>query len=239
MRLKTGKLEYWRNLKAALEEVVPFYERVNTAISFGGAWRWRVIGLQILPIRGGVILDAGIGPGNMACAAAKILRPRIIIGLDPSIKMLKEAKEASWRCGEVDFHLVQGIFEALPFRAGVFDVALCGFALRDAIDLESSLAELSRSLSTRGRLLIIEIGKPDNPLARGVYRVYWRFIATLVARIAARWTARGNPWRWLAVTYDNLPQNRLLELMISRSLKVDRKCSNFGFVNLVIAEKTE
>ncbi len=195
------------------------------------------MGLERLAIRGGVLLDAGVGPGNMSASAIGILSPQVVVGLDSSQKMLKETGK---RLRETDLLLVRGVFEALPFRAEVFSATVCGFSLRDALDLEGALIEFRRVLSRRGKLLIVDVGKPDNPLARYIYGLYWRFVVPLLARVATRWTARSNPWSWLAITYKDLPQNNHLEEVIARSVgKIDRRDSYLGFVNLIIAERTE
>jgi demethylmenaquinone methyltransferase/2-methoxy-6-polyprenyl-1,4-benzoquinol methylase len=238
--LASERIDHWKELTAALEEAIPFYEHVNTLISLGRAQRWRVRGLKGISTKGGILLDAGIGPGNMSAAAIEILAPQAVVGLDPSPKMLRETKETGKRLRGADLHLVRGIFETLPFRAGVFSAVVCGFSLRDALDLEGALSEFRRALSRRGKLLIIDIGKPDNPLARFIYKRYLRIIVPLLARVATRWMTKGNPWNWLALTYEDLPQNNRIEGIITHSFgKVDRRGSHFGFVNRIIAERAE
>jgi len=229
------RIKHWRGLIAALEEVIPFYERVNFLLSFGKAQRWRAMGLERLTTGRGAILDAGIGPGNMSAAAIQTLSPRAIIGLDSSLKMLKEAHTS---LKEADF--LQGVFESLPFKAGVLDAVLCGFSLRDALNLEESLIEFRRVLSERGELLVVDVGKPDNPLIRRTYELYWRFVVPLLARVAARWMARSNPWGWLVLTYRALPQNsRLRQTIACHFGKVDMRRSRFGLVNLIVAVRAE
>ena len=54
------------------------------------------------------------------------------------------------------------VFEYMPFREGIFDAVLCGYSLRDSIHLQQAIKEMHRVLKVRGRLIIIDLGKPDN-----------------------------------------------------------------------------
>jgi len=69
---------------------------------------------------------------------------------------------------------VQGDALRLPFADAAFDAALCGFALRNFAALPPVFAELARVLRPGGRLGLLEVDEPKNPLVRAGHRPYSR-----------------------------------------------------------------
>lgn len=127
------------------------------------------------------LLDVAIGTGQVARAATRILgQPRGVVGLDPSIGMLREARKV--HAGP----LVQGRAEEIPLRDGVFDMLSMGFALRHVTTLESAFAEYRRVLKPGGRLLMLEISRPRSAVIRWAIRVYFKQVLPLIIRIGTR-----------------------------------------------------
>jgi demethylmenaquinone methyltransferase/2-methoxy-6-polyprenyl-1,4-benzoquinol methylase len=75
---------------------------------------------------------------------------------------------------------VQGIFECLPFRDGVFDGAVSGFAVRDAHDLRKALNRLSQVIKPGGRFALCDLGKPDQPLKEVIVALYLRTMPSVI-----------------------------------------------------------
>jgi len=67
-------------------------------------------------------------------------------------------KVAQTRCKGRNVELAAGDFEALPFRSGSFDRALCLNALHHAPKPGQALREIARVLNDRGLLVLIEPG---------------------------------------------------------------------------------
>ena len=165
---------YWPEVMGALEEIIPVYDRVNRLISAGRACRHRSAGVAGRLRPGDAVLDAGSGFGNMSRAALAERGDISITMCDPLVPMLRRAGGRR-ACG---------LFEHLPFRAGSFDAAMCGYSLRDAVDLGAALAELHRVLRPGGRLVVVDIGKPDNALVRAGVAGYLRFAVPLIGLAA-------------------------------------------------------
>src|SRR6185503_14199533 len=81
--------------------------------------------------------------------------------------------------------LSSGIFECMPFRDGMFDAVLCGYSLRDAIQLPQAIGEMHRVLKTGGRLVIVDLGKPDNSVTRAFVSMYLKYLLAIFAYLAA------------------------------------------------------
>jgi demethylmenaquinone methyltransferase/2-methoxy-6-polyprenyl-1,4-benzoquinol methylase len=124
------------------------------------------------------VLDVATGTGQVARAAARILGgPRGVVGLDPSIGMLREARKVHGG------PLVLGRAEAIPLRDDTFDMLSMGFALRHVATLETAFAEYRRVLKPGGRLLLLEVSRPRSAVIRWAIRIYFQHVLPLIIRI--------------------------------------------------------
>ncbi len=159
-----------------------------------------------------------------------------LICLDYSTKMLKTGRI---RNRNRDRGLIRGLFESLPIRDGVLSFTTAAFALRDSIHKEKVLREIRRVLKIEGVLLVVDIGKPNNPVVRGIFSLYMRHIVPILGGLAAGYGYR-NPWSLLYRTYDLLPVNLRLQEMMERTLghaKLEELA--FGGLIIALAEKRE
>ena len=101
-----------------------------------------------------------------------------MIGVDPSIGMLRESRKAP--AGP----LVFGRAEDLPFRSDTFDMLSMGFALRHVRSLEVAFREYWRVLKPGGRMLLLEVSRPPTVVGRAMLRTYLQRILPLMARFS-------------------------------------------------------
>jgi demethylmenaquinone methyltransferase / 2-methoxy-6-polyprenyl-1,4-benzoquinol methylase len=83
--------------------------------------------------------------------------------------------------------LLEGKGEALPCADASFDFVCMGYALRHVEDLRKLFGEFRRVLKPDGRVLILEITRPKNPVALPLMRFYMQ---KLVPRLG--WLRRRN-----------------------------------------------
>ncbi len=172
--------DVWRETQDALMKIIPFYAKGNRVISLGRDAGYRREGIVAAVKTGDVVMDLGCGPGTMSA----ILLDSVgdvgnLVLTDPLMPMLKAAKI---RVPRSPSRFVNGLFESLPFRNEIFDVVMCGFSLRDAQNYRAAVEEIGRVLKRDGgRLLIVDLGKPDNRLLRWLIGLYFRFIAGFLA----------------------------------------------------------
>lgn len=99
------------------------------------------------PESGKLYLDIGCGTGNYTIALAK--RGISLWGIDPSEKMLNEAKsknpEVHWQIGSA---------ENIPLQDDLFDGAIATLTIHHWNDLNTSFKELHRVLKSGSRLVI-------------------------------------------------------------------------------------
>ena len=169
MSRRPGLQKKWARVVNSLQEIVPSYEKASSRIALFHDKEMRREAVGFATEGGRLVLDLGAGPGPMSrLVVARGCRPVL---LDVSRQMLKAA-------GFPDS--VQGVFEALPFRPGAFDGAVSGFALRDALDLDSAVGELVRVLRPGGRLGFCDLGKPDSPLKGVLVACYLRVAPVVI-----------------------------------------------------------
>jgi demethylmenaquinone methyltransferase/2-methoxy-6-polyprenyl-1,4-benzoquinol methylase len=121
-------------------------------------------------------------------------------------------------------HLIRACFEELPFRPNSLDAAVTAYALRDSTNLKKAIDQYATSIKNEGRLAIVELGKPDNVVKGFFATIYVRLIAPLIAKIIISNRLKGNPWRMISPTYQNLPTTRrLLEMLEARFDLLERK----------------
>jgi demethylmenaquinone methyltransferase/2-methoxy-6-polyprenyl-1,4-benzoquinol methylase len=78
---------------------------------------------------------------------------------------------------------VRGDAQDLPFAEDSFDIVTVGYGLRNLASWETGLREMQRVAKPGGRLLVLEFGKPDNPLWRGLYSSYLRLFVPVFGRL--------------------------------------------------------
>jgi demethylmenaquinone methyltransferase/2-methoxy-6-polyprenyl-1,4-benzoquinol methylase len=131
-------------------------------------------------------LDVGCGTGVLAAHAQDLAAPgRRVVGLDPSLGMLQRARLRGVR------QLVRAIGERLPFPDAAFDLLSMGYALRHVADLRATFAEFRRVLRPGGKLLLLEITRPEGRLARRLLG----FHLGRVVPVLARWRGGRDPQR--------------------------------------------
>ena len=158
-----GLGSYWGEVIDVLQEIIPVYDKVNSYISLGKDSEHRKRAIKGRIKNGDKVLDAGSGFGNMSKTALDIANGNISVMLyDPILPMIKNTD----RLFEEKPEATCGVFEHVPFQDEQFDVILSGYSLRDAISLKIAISEMHRILKKDGKWIIVDLGKPDNPIIR-------------------------------------------------------------------------
>lgn len=166
-------------VQAMFAEIAPRYDFLNRFLSFGIDRRWRKRLLRELAMKEGQeVLDLCCGTGDLALAFQKL--GCRTVGADFTAAMLagaqhKElAKQVRW---------VQADAQALPFADDQFDAVTIAFGIRNVESPPQAMRESLRVLRPGGRLAVLEFFRIPNPLWRGMFRFYFRFILPLLAKV--------------------------------------------------------
>jgi demethylmenaquinone methyltransferase/2-methoxy-6-polyprenyl-1,4-benzoquinol methylase len=183
--------ERHRFVRRIFDDTAADYDRIEKVLAFGtGPW-YRGQALQRARLRPGAqVLDVGIGTGLVAREALKIIGPAgRLVGVDPSPGMM----------GQVHLpgvELLAGRAEALPRPDASCDFLSMGYALRHLSDLSAAFAEFHRVLRPGGRLLVLEITRPQGQLATLALKTYMRAVVPTIARVVARQHKTSELWRY-------------------------------------------
>jgi len=185
------------------------YDRFDRIFAFGTGSRYRREALQRAGLAPGMrMLDVAVGTGLVAKEAVHIVGDLGgVTGVDPSPGMMSVAATGG-------LALVRGRAETLPFAAGSFDFLVLGFALRHLVDLEKVFLEFRRVLKPGGRLLILEITRPQGRIAAVMLRTYLRGVAPFIARLFGRDAYTPTLYRYFWDTIEAcVPPDRVMATM--------------------------
>ena len=160
------------------------YDLVNDVMSFGMHRKWKRETVRLAlhgPNGGARLLDLCCGTGDMSFYAEEI-GTRRVVGADFTIPMLSVGRRRA-RAGGRRTIFVAADALSLPFRDESFDAITVGYGLRNIADPRAALAEMRRVLAPGGRAVVLDFGKPDNPIARGLYIGYLRTMMPAVGLV--------------------------------------------------------
>jgi demethylmenaquinone methyltransferase/2-methoxy-6-polyprenyl-1,4-benzoquinol methylase len=228
-----GLGSYWGEVIDVLRDIIPVYDKVNSYISLGKDKKHRIRGIKGRVEKGNSILDAGSGFGNMSKTAVEVVGSEIQITLyDPLVPMLLQTSKFFDKKPD----LTSGVFEHIPFQDEEFDAVLCGYSLRDAINLRIAISEIHRVLKKGGRFVIVDLGKPDEAVIRLGVSFYLRAILPIIALIAGG--RLGLKFATLYGTYKRWPKNKKLEsLLLEKFSRVEFEKDMMGGAIIVAAYK--
>jgi demethylmenaquinone methyltransferase/2-methoxy-6-polyprenyl-1,4-benzoquinol methylase len=172
------------------------YDLVNDVMSFGMHRKWKReavrLALDGTAQRPARVLDLCCGTGDMSFLAEE-LGAASVVGADFTVPMLSVARR---RAREERHHPAFMAADALqlPFRDGTFDAITVGYGLRNVADPGEALREMRRVLASAGRAVILDFGKPDNPIASSLYFAYLKTMMPAVG-----WIFHGDPQTYLYI----------------------------------------
>ena len=146
------------------DAIAPRYDLVNRIMTFRLDTRWRKIAVRKLALsRGARVLDLASGTGDLCVNLRKAgLHP---LSFDMSFGMLAADHSNAPR--------VQADILRLPIATESVDGVTCGFALRNLVDLNVFFQEIARVTKSGGRIALLDVSTPTNPLIRWGNSVYF------------------------------------------------------------------
>jgi SAM-dependent methyltransferase len=117
------------------------------------------------------ILDIGCGTGTLAIEAARAAEGVRVTGLDADPSILKRARRKA-AGAELEISFDEGMSTELPYADASFDLVLSTLFFHHLPDeaKQRSAAELLRVLRPGGRVVVGDLGRPQDPLMRVAVR---------------------------------------------------------------------
>ncbi len=180
------------------------------------------------------ILDVATGTGLVAEAAARVLGSgKDITCVDPSRGMLSKVAAKV-----PDATVLIGRADALPVPDAQYDFLTMGYALRHVGDLEVAFREYLRALKPGGKVLILEVTKPQSGFRAWLFRAYFKNIYPALTRLFTRSAEAKDMMLYFWETMDAFvpPEQVLAALRNAGFERVERK-SLMGLFSEYIAIK--
>lgn len=213
-------------VRSMFDTIAPRYDMVNRIMSFRMDVGWRRRARKSLELRSGsVVLDLACGTGDFCVDLAKHgHRP---IGIDLSFGMLAAAR--------TDAPLAQGDLLQLPIADGGVDAAVCGFALRNLVELSPFFRELHRVVRPGGRVALLDVSQPDNGIMRWGHGIYFNRIVPQVGGLLSDRSAYAYLPR--SVSYLPPPSEMVSMLQGAGLIEVERAQLSGGITQLLTATR--
>jgi demethylmenaquinone methyltransferase/2-methoxy-6-polyprenyl-1,4-benzoquinol methylase len=213
-------------VRAMFDTIAPRYDLVNRLMTFGMDRGWRRRAVQDLALdRSARVLDVACGTGDLCRdLTAAGYRP---IGIDLSYGMLHHAATAA--------PLVHGDALSMPLASGSIDGAISGFALRNFVELPALFAELARVVRPGGRVTLLDVATPANPVLRLGHRAYFGRVVPLVGGALSD----GSAYRYLPRSVAYLPTTAEILAMLRAAGfdAVERRLLSGGITQLFAATR--
>jgi len=167
--------EHVEKVDALFASIAARYNLINDIQSLGlhRFWKQRIVKMSSL-VEGERVLDICCGTGDLVMRLAK--QSDLVVGLDMNSPMLKVALNQLQKSNTNSANLFQADALSLPFNDSSFDLVTIAYGLRNLSDHQHGLREISRILKPRGRVLILDFGKPPNRFIRKLYYLYLKLV---------------------------------------------------------------
>ena len=162
-------------IRKLFDNIAGDYDRLNHILSLNIDKSWRrkavkEIADTVEPLN---ILDEACGTCDFTIEIVKgAPQGSKVTGIDLSEGMLQIGREKCRKEG-ITAELQTGDCEAMPYDEGTFDRIGVAFGVRNFENLPKGLTEMLRVLKPGGKLVILELSIPRNPIIRWCYKLYF------------------------------------------------------------------
>ncbi len=232
-RTPQEKEKYVRDLFSSLEH---HYDPMNRYMSLGLDMKWRRKAIRLAGFReNSTLLDMAIGTGDLTMAAFDHVRDASIVGLDFCRPLLLRAEEKlSGSNNHRPVALIQGNGLNMPFKDHYFDGVFTGFSLRNVTDVESLFKEFYRVTKPGGKMVTLEMMRPDNFLTKFIFEIHVKRVVPMLGKLFSEYP---DAYTYLPLSIENFyTAAELADLMENTGWKdVIYHKMMFGFIAAHIA----
>ena len=175
-------------VREMFDSIAPAYDLMNRLMSFGLHRRWLAKAVREVASAAPVaVLDVATGTADVAIAIARNLPDASVSGVDLSEGMIKVGREKVAKAGlSGRITLTQGDCMALDIPDNSFDAVTVAYGVRNFERLADGYREMLRVLRPGGKLTVIELSTPRNPIVKPFYKFYTRCVIPLVGKMVSK-----------------------------------------------------
>jgi demethylmenaquinone methyltransferase/2-methoxy-6-polyprenyl-1,4-benzoquinol methylase len=203
--------EFASDVRGMFDRIAGVYDLMNSAMTAGLHHQWRQRAVDRAELGpGSDALDVCCGTGDLALELRRRIGPDgRVVGCDFSEPMLEIARRKS---GEEGLPVEFGWADALdlPYGDRSFDAVTIGFGARNLADLDRGLSEMGRVLRPGGRLVILEITRPQREPLATFYSLWFDRLVPVIGSLAGDAEA----YSYLPSSVRSFPEPERLAAMI-------------------------
>jgi demethylmenaquinone methyltransferase / 2-methoxy-6-polyprenyl-1,4-benzoquinol methylase len=206
-----GSEEFANQVRGMFDRIAGVYDVMNSAMTAGLHHQWRQRAVERAEVGpGSDALDVCCGTGDLALELRRRIGPDgRVVGCDFSEPMLELARRKSGEQGlPVEFGWADAL--ELPYGDASFDAVTVGFGARNLADLGRGLSEMARVLRPDGRLVILEITRPQREPLAAFYSLWFDRIVPVIGTFAGDTEA----YSYLPNSVRSFPEPRELAAMM-------------------------
>jgi len=181
------------NVRKMFDSIASDYDNLNHLLSLGVDKLWRARAMKSISDmdRNQRILDIACGTGDFSLDMARAAKRKGIIchvtGADISAGML-EVMERKVAMAGLQHSIFWSVADAenLPFPDNSFDCVTIAFGIRNFEHREKALKEILRVMRPDGKLVILELSMPGNPIVRFFYKPYFTKVMPFVGGLLSK-----------------------------------------------------
>jgi demethylmenaquinone methyltransferase/2-methoxy-6-polyprenyl-1,4-benzoquinol methylase len=177
--------QFASDVRGMFDRIAGVYDLMNSAMTAGLHHQWRHRAVDRAEVGPGCdALDVCCGTGDLALELRRRIGPDgRVVGCDFSEPMLELARHKSGEAGlPIEFGWADAL--ELPYGDRSFDAVTIGFGARNLSDLDRGLSEMARVLRPGGRLVILEITRPQRQPLAGFYSLWFDRVVPVIGTIA-------------------------------------------------------
>lgn len=210
-------LEHSRRVREMFGAIAGRYDLLNHLLSGNIDKRWRRLvaksvhaSLSAGSVAEVIILDVACGTGDLSLSLLE--GNARIIGLDFCRPMLRIAQSKAARARQA-LPFIEADALRLPFDDQTFNAVTIAFGLRNLASVELGIKELTRVLKPNGRLFILEFSKPQIPILRSLFQLYFTRLLPLFGGLIS---GSRRAYEYLPDSVSNFPNQEGLASLMSR-----------------------
>lgn len=166
-------------IKNQMEKMVNSYDLYMKRITLGREDALRKMTVNLAQVKqGDCVLEVGCATGTLSLAAKRQAGPTgKVFGIDIIPGMIEVSrKKAAESKSDVLFQ--SGSIDNIPFPNDHFDVVICSFMIFHMSEKvrNKGIEEIFRVLKPQGRLLVLDLALPPNPVSQGILKLLIGFM---------------------------------------------------------------
>lgn len=177
------------DVQAIFSSIANNYDKLNTILTLNIDKLWRKKAIKLCNIKeNDKVLDLCCGTGKMIELECKAVgENNAVIGLDFNKEMLNVGyKKLNQSLNNHKFNLIQGDAMELPFEDNTFNCITIAFGLRNLSNKIKAISEMYRVLKPGGKVVCLELSKPEIPVFKKIYNLYFNFALPIIGYLGTQ-----------------------------------------------------